>query len=113
VKWNKVAHLFNRFRVLCGGADQSSSLNLSIVVEVVVDLTKEVCHKSVWDRSGVTLYLSLDTRCRVDFVPVARCMRDLVGRGADVDGSENRTVSTGNPIRILPHPDLTLVIIPS
>jgi hypothetical protein len=84
-----------------------------MVVEVVADLNEEACHKSMWDRGEVPLFLNLDTRCRVKFVPVARCMRDLVCRGANVDGSENRTVCTGNPIRILHHPDLTLVIIPS
>jgi hypothetical protein len=84
-----------------------------MVVEIVADLTEEPCHKSTRDRGEVPLFLNLDTRCRVNFVPVARCMRDLVGGGADVDGSENRTVSTRNPIRILPHPDLTLVIMPS
>lgn len=113
MKCNKVAHLFNKFRGLCGGADWSGSLNLSMVVEVVADLTEEPCHKVMWDRGEVPLFLNLDTRCRVNFVPVARCMRDLVGRGADMDGSENRTVSARNPTRILPHADLTLSITPS
>lgn len=113
MKWYKVTHLFNKFRVLFGGADRSVSLNLSVVVEVVADLTEEPCHKSIWDRGEVPLFLNLGIRCRVNFVPVARCIRDLAGRGACVDGSENRTVPTGNPVRILPHPNLKLVIIPS
>jgi len=70
VKWNKVAHLFNKFRVLCGGADRSGSLNLSVVVEVAADLTEELCHKSIWDRGEVLLFLNLDTRCSVNFNPL-------------------------------------------
>ena len=67
----------------------------------------------MWDRGEVPLFPNPATQFRVNFVPVAQCMIDLVGRAADVDALEYRTVSTGNTIRILPHADLNLVIIPS
>ena len=60
-----------------------------MVVEIVAALSEERCHKSIWDRGDVPQFLNLDTRCRVNFVHVAHCMRDLVGRRADVDGSED------------------------
>jgi len=73
---------------LCGGADRSDSFKLSMVVEFAAALSEEPCHKSMWGRGEVPFFLNLDIGCRVNFVPVARCTRDLVGRSSDVDGSE-------------------------
>jgi hypothetical protein len=81
---------------LFDGADRPGSLNLSVVAEVVADLTEELCYKSMVDKGEVPLFLNLDTRCRVNFVPVAHFMRDLIGHGADVDGSEKRTILESN-----------------
>jgi hypothetical protein len=70
-----------KFRVLFGGADRAGSLNLFVVAEVVADLTEELCYKNMVDKGEV---------------PVAHFMRDLIGHGADVDGSEKRTILESN-----------------
>jgi len=59
-----------------------------MVVKIVAALSEERCHKSMWATGEVQLFLNLDARCRFNFVHVAHCTRDLVGRGAGVDGSE-------------------------